>query len=216
MNLQHFNLLQKCSWVSLLQQWWIKRMWGIQTNFPSYFSSQSQKYRKYIKFNRMKGAVNCLSFNPSMELLVGNILDYTFLLIKLVAGDDETVWIWELSTKSCVQVLEDHGKRWGQITCLALLGRHNNTSLSPIIFGTACGLLVIYCHPRIGVSSNLLWRSSWCILQNPMVELASSHAFKASHPVKAMAYDADKCHLAVTSHHGQIMLYDIGRNSQSS
>ena len=49
-----------------------------------------------------------------------------------------------------------------------------------------------------------------------MVELASSRAFKASNPIEAMAYDADKCHLAVTSHHGQIVLYDIGRNGQSS
>jgi hypothetical protein len=42
---------------------------SVQPNFPSYFPSQSQKYRKYIKFNGMKGAVNCLSFNPSGELL---------------------------------------------------------------------------------------------------------------------------------------------------
>ena len=49
-----------------------------------------------------------------------------------------------------------------------------------------------------------------------MVELASSRAFEASDPIKAMAYDADKCHLAVTSHHGRIALYDIGRNGQSS
>ena len=48
-----------------------------------------------------------------------------------------------------------------------------------------------------------------------MAELASSHAFKASDPIKAMEYDADKCRLAVTSHHGQIVLYDIGRNGQS-
>ena len=49
-----------------------------------------------------------------------------------------------------------------------------------------------------------------------MVELASSHAFEASDPIEAMAYNADKCRLAVTSHHGQIALYDIGRNGQSS
>ena len=136
---------------------------SVQINFPSYFSSQSQKYKKYMKFNGMKGAVNCLSFNPSGELLASGGMRYSWLyilLIKLVAGDDETVRIWELPTKSCLQVLEDHGKRWGQITCLAWLGGHNDTSLSPIIFGTARGLLVIYRRPRIGVSSKILWKSS--------------------------------------------------------
>ena len=49
-----------------------------------------------------------------------------------------------------------------------------------------------------------------------MVEVASSRAFEASDPVKAMAYDVVKCRLAVTSHHGRILLYDIGRNGQSS
>ena len=48
-----------------------------------------------------------------------------------------------------------------------------------------------------------------------MVELASGRAFEASDPIEAMEYDADKCRLAVTSHHRQIVLYDIGRNGQS-
>jgi WD40 repeat protein len=72
----------------------------------------------------------------------------------LVAGDDETVRIWELSTKNCLQVLEDHGKRWGQITCLAWLGGHSDTDLNPIAFGTARSLIVIYRRPRVGVSLN--------------------------------------------------------------
>ena len=64
-----------CSWISLSnglsysrRRWYLKRMWvyGQSINF---FSYRSQKYRKYIKFNRMKGAVNCLSFNPNGELL---------------------------------------------------------------------------------------------------------------------------------------------------
>ena len=49
-----------------------------------------------------------------------------------------------------------------------------------------------------------------------MVKIASSRAFEVSDPIEAMAYDAVKCRLAVTSHHGQIALYDIGRNGQSS
>jgi WD40 repeat protein len=76
----------------------------------------------------------------------------------LATGDDETVRIWELSTKKCLQVLEDHGKRWGQITCLTWMDGHNDTSLNPITFGTARGLIVIYRRSRIGVSSNL-WQN---------------------------------------------------------
>ena len=34
-----------------------------------FFLYWSQRYRKYIKFNGMKGAVNCLSFNASGDLL---------------------------------------------------------------------------------------------------------------------------------------------------
>lgn len=49
-----------------------------------------------------------------------------------------------------------------------------------------------------------------------MVEVASSRAFEASDPIEAMAYDEGKCRLAVTSHHGRISLYEIGRNGQSS
>ena len=49
-----------------------------------------------------------------------------------------------------------------------------------------------------------------------MVEVASSRAFEASDPVEAMEYDIVKCRLAVTSHHGRISLFDIGRNGQSN
>lgn len=45
-----------------------------------------------------------------------------------------------------------------------------------------------------------------------MVELASNRVFEASDPVEAMAFDKKKYHLAVTSHHGSVAMYDIGRN----
>src|ERR1700678_3784866 len=49
-----------------------------------------------------------------------------------------------------------------------------------------------------------------------LVKIASSHAFDATDPIEAMTYDVVKCRLAVTSHHGRISLYNIGRNGQSS
>ena len=69
-----------------------------------------------------------------------------------LVGDDETVRVWEISTKKCVHVLEDPGRRWGQITCLTWLGNWGNDDLKPIAFGTGRGLMVIYRRPRINVS----------------------------------------------------------------
>ena len=45
-----------------------------------------------------------------------------------------------------------------------------------------------------------------------MVELASNRIFEASDPVESIAFDAKKSSLAITSHHGHIVLYDIGKN----
>jgi WD40 repeat protein len=69
-----------------------------------------------------------------------------------VEGDDETVRIWEISTKKCLHVLEDPGRRWGQITSLTWLDNWGNDDLKPIAFGTGRGLIVIYRCPRIDVS----------------------------------------------------------------
>ena len=69
-----------------------------------------------------------------------------------MAGDDQTVRVWEISTKKCLHVLEDPGRRWGQITCLTWLGNWGNDDLKPIAFGTGRGLMVIYRCLRIDVS----------------------------------------------------------------
>ena len=63
-----------------------------------------------------------------------------------------TVRVWEISTKKCLQILEDSGRRWGQFTCLTWLGNWGNDDLKPIAFGTGRGLIVIYRRPRIDVS----------------------------------------------------------------
>jgi WD40 repeat protein len=117
-----------------------------------------------------------------------------------VAGDDETVRIWEISTKKCLQILEDPGRRWGQITCLTWLGNWGNDDLKPIAFGTGRGLVVIYRRSRIDAA---------------MVELASNRVFDASDPVESIAFNAKKSLLAITSHHGRIAVYNVGRNGES-
>jgi len=115
-----------------------------------------------------------------------------------VAGDDETVHVWEVTTKKSLHVLEDPGRRWGQITCLTWLDSWGADDLKPIAFGTGRGLIVIYRSSRIDPKAS-------------MVELASNRVFEASDPVESIAFDAKKSLLAITSHHGRIALYDISK-----
>jgi WD40 repeat protein len=96
---------------------------------------------QYTRFNETKGLINCLSFNHNGELLASG-------------GDDETVGIWEVPARKCQQIIEDHGKRWGQIICLAWIGGRSSENLQPIVFGTGCGLVVIYRRSRMDVSYN--------------------------------------------------------------
>jgi hypothetical protein len=110
------------------------------------------------------------------------------------------VRIWEISTKKCLQILEDPGRRWGQITCLTWLTNWGNDDLKPIAFGTGRGLVVIYRRSRIDAA---------------MVELASNRVFDASDPVESIAFDSKKSLLAITSYHGRIAVYNVGRNGES-
>lgn len=69
-------------------------------------------------------------------------------------GDDEIVRVWDMSTKKQKQYIQDHGRRWGQITCLAwLMGIETKDGLMPLSFGTGHGLMVIYRQMRENVSS---------------------------------------------------------------
>ena len=47
-----------------------------------------------------------------------------------------------------------------------------------------------------------------------MLELASTQAFEPSDPIEAIAYDPTQSWLAVSSHHGHITLYELGKNSR--
>ncbi|KDR79751.1 hypothetical protein GALMADRAFT_136362 [Galerina marginata CBS 339.88] len=158
--------------------------WKAFQYFALFFGAADETYYKYTKFSGIRGPVNCLSFSPGGELLASG-------------GDDEIVRIWEITTKKCLHILEDPGKRWGQITCLAWLSNLGTDDLKPIAFGTGRGLIVIYRRSRVDAG---------------MVELASNRVFEASDPVESMAFNAKKSYLAITSHHGRIALFDIARN----
>ena len=47
-----------------------------------------------------------------------------------------------------------------------------------------------------------------------MVELSTTRVFDVSDPVEAMEYNPQQCHLVVSSKHGHVSLYEVGRNGR--
>lgn len=47
-----------------------------------------------------------------------------------------------------------------------------------------------------------------------MVEIATTRVFSSSDPVEAVDYDAQTSRLAISSHHGNVTLYEVGRNGE--
>ena len=70
-------------------------------------------------------------------------------------GDDEKVLIWDVVTRKRKYLLEDSGRRWGQITCLSWLGSggRQDNGLAILCFGTARGLVVIYRQSQTDVGA---------------------------------------------------------------
>ena len=71
-------------------------------------------------------------------------------LLTLDIGDDEKVRVWDVSTRRRTQMLDDHARRWGQITCLVWLDSFGRLEDGQrvLAFGTGRGLLVIYRQTR--------------------------------------------------------------------
>ncbi|KAF8898280.1 WD40-repeat-containing domain protein [Gymnopilus junonius] len=143
----------------------------------------SNVYVKYARFLGLKGPINCLSFNRDGALLA-----------RVSIGDDETVRIWDVSTKKCKEVLEDPGQRWGQVTCLVWLGGKVKEDTQQLAFGTGRGFLIIFCQNHCN-GRDCYYR-----------------VFAPSDPVEAVDYDIQTSRLAVSSHHGNVTLYEVGRN----
>ena len=47
-----------------------------------------------------------------------------------------------------------------------------------------------------------------------MVELSMTPVFEASDPVEAMEFDNHKSRMAVSSHHGRVSVYQVGRSGK--
>jgi len=68
-------------------------------------------------------------------------------------GDDEKVFVWDIATRKRKHLLEDSGRRWGQVTCISWLANESrqDNKQAVLVFGTARGLVVLYRQSRTEV-----------------------------------------------------------------
>jgi WD40 repeat protein len=90
-----------------------------------------QRYRLIARLEGHTGPINCFCFARGSTVLASG-------------GDDETVRIWDLTTKTCREVLFDHGGRWGQITSLKWDAMEARDAGTTLYFGTGRGMFLVY------------------------------------------------------------------------
>ena len=91
----------------------------------------------------------------SFPILVAQLLHTHF------TGDDESVRIWDIETKSALQVLTDVSGRWGQVTCIKWLCISSELG-NVLSFGTGRGLLLIYQRSKGVVCVRLVTHINVC------------------------------------------------------
>ncbi|KAF8809139.1 hypothetical protein BYT27DRAFT_7095207, partial [Phlegmacium glaucopus] len=102
-------------------------------------------------------------------------------------GDHEVVHVWDINYFQSIQTIMDWNCRWGQITCLKFISP--NIVLDWICFGTGRGLFLVYCHLRKSVSG--------------------LSVFPPGNSVEGFYFDPVHYCLIVTSHFGQIKMYEV-------
>jgi hypothetical protein len=60
-----------------------------------------------------------------------------------------------MKTLRCRQVIQDHGGRWGQITCMLWIASENGHPSAMLCFGTGRGRILIYRRLKTGVCRGL-------------------------------------------------------------
>lgn len=136
---------------------------------------------------------------------------------KLLLGDDEIVFIWNVANKRRESTIEDPHRKWGQITSLFWLpvGGSEGHQERRLAIGTGRGLMIIYGRSHANVSPpSLPINDQPKSTQETMVELSAVRAFEPNDSVEAIAYDAKMSRLAITSHLGNIALYEVGKNGK--
>ncbi|KAK0488173.1 WD40-repeat-containing domain protein [Armillaria luteobubalina] len=141
-----------------------------------------ERYRIVMRLTGSSASVNSLSFSADGELLA--------------SGDDaELIHIYDTHTGKTVQVIENTGESWGQISSIAWLPSLNRTSKSlALSFGTGRGLVAIYKRAKNSRKFQEAFRLS---------------PFPSSDIVETLSYDPRNTLLVVSSQHGEIKLYDL-------
>jgi WD40 repeat protein len=159
-----------------------------------------QRYRLIARLDGHTGAINCFCFARGSMLLASG-------------GDDETIRLWDLTTKTCREVLFDHGGRWGQITSLKWDAMEAQDAGTTLYFGTGRGLFLVYRHSNTLVCDGIVLEAPADYYQSSMIELSNTHLFSAGDGIEAIAYDPEHRRVAITSHYGCINVCALDKNS---
>jgi hypothetical protein len=120
-----------------------------------------------------------------------------------------------MKTNASLQVIRDHGGRWGQITSVKWDALETGDMGVTLYFGTGRGILVIYLKERSSVRTT--YYPDLPPLTNhqvSMTELSSTSVFSAGDSVEAITYDPEHRRAAVTSHYGHVKLFTVERNGK--
>lgn len=128
---------------------------------------------------------------------VGSTGILLLLLTSTLLGDDEKVFIWSLDTKEIIHTLADCNQRWGQVTVLHWCELDQTSYL---FIGTGRGKILIY-----AVGGNGKFQEVTCM-----------QAFDRGVPVEAACYSAEQRKLAVTSHSGELTVYDMSKEGKGN
>ena len=98
-----------------------------------------------------------------------------------------------MNVLQCIQVLADRNHRWGQITSLKFI---LDTAASDwMCFGTGRGRLLVYRRPRKQGAV--------------FMEILCTPVFTSGDSVESFSFDSVHNRLIVTSHFGQIKMYEV-------
>ncbi|PBK90440.1 WD40 repeat-like protein [Armillaria gallica] len=148
----------------------------------SCLASPEECYHMITELTGSSASVNCLSFSSDGELLA--------------SGDDaESIHIYDTHTAKRVQLIQNPGESWGQISSITWLPSLNRSSGSlALSFGTGRGIVAAYKRAK----------NSEALRLSP---------FPSSDSVEALSYDPHNMQLVVSSQHGEIKLYELDRTS---
>ncbi|SJL08827.1 uncharacterized protein ARMOST_12198 [Armillaria ostoyae] len=149
----------------------------------SWLASPEECYHMVMELTGSSASVNCLSFSSDGELLA--------------SGDNaESIHIYNTHTAKRVQLIQNPGESWGQISSITWLPSLNRSSGSlALSFGTGRGVVAVYKRAKNS--------------QRKFQEALRLSPFPSSDSVEALSYDPRNTQLMVSSQYGEIKLYKL-------